>query len=719
LLEQYAKRNSELAEQLKKTNGVTDAQVESYKRVIKNLAKVDSGTMSTTQQQKALETQLKELKIQWNSLSEAAKNSDFGKSMSASMKSAQEQLQQLRTQMRAAQDEIEKSDGKVKKLSGTMSGEMLTSIKSLIGKFAVLATAQQVFDRLVNSNQESADSFAGYVYAAKSAVDHFFYSISTGDFTVFYNGLENLIGRARAAAAAIDQLGNTVMSYNVINAKAQSKIKAARAVLYDEDATKEQKEQAIKDLQAAYKEIGDAAEIVVADAGKRIRKEVEAMSNISLGEKGAIDLIDYWLEMDAKEGREEYKEKAEKQYKEYEKAMADVVKKHSEKRQSTTSFGMVITTDVITDIEGYTKDVEALNETFKDAVVYNALLKKATDEQLNNLGQNRIAMIQYADATSDAAVQTGKLTKQLNTQLKSGKPTVITSTENKVTRMKLDIEPIKLGVTEKELKDKIADLKKKIENTPEGVLRIQLESNLKELEDQLKDFGKTPIQKEIELKATDLDLSGVKGADMSGLTFAPVEIKGNALDELQNLNSASQSLYNTWRNLDQVLDDTDANAADKFFAITDTIFTTIDSIQKAVEGFQALIKVIQQVQAVENAFHAQKIANSRVEQAESLRNISTTSTETVMNVTKEASKTPWPATLAAVVAAVAAITAIISSIKGFSSGGIVNAKSTIGDYNLIRVNGNEAVLNTRQQARLWRILNGELNTGNGDSNVNG
>ena len=115
---------------------------------------------------------------------------------------------------------MEKSDDKVKKLSGSLSGDMLKSITSLISKFALLAGAQQLFDKLVNSNQNSADTFGEYMYAAKTAVNAFFYSITTGDFTIFQNGLDNLIGRARAAAAAIDQLGNTVMSYNIINAQA-------------------------------------------------------------------------------------------------------------------------------------------------------------------------------------------------------------------------------------------------------------------------------------------------------------------------------------------------------------------------------------------------------------------------------------------------------------------------------------------------------------------
>lgn len=70
---------------------------------------------------------------------------------------------------------------------------------------------------------------------------------------------------------------------------------------------------------------------------------------------------------------------------------------------------------------------------------------------------------------------------------------------------------------------------------------------------------------------------------------------------------------------------------------------------------------------------------------------------------------PW-AWLAWVAAGVGTLATIISTVKGFSSGGIVGDGNTIGDNTLIRVNKNEMVLNTRQQAHLFDILNGGNNT---------
>ena len=70
---------------------------------------------------------------------------------------------------------------------------------------------------------------------------------------------------------------------------------------------------------------------------------------------------------------------------------------------------------------------------------------------------------------------------------------------------------------------------------------------------------------------------------------------------------------------------------------------------------------------------------------------------------------PW-AWLAWVAAGVGTLATIISTVKGFSSGGIVGEGNTIGDNTLIRVNKNEMVLNTRQQAHLFDILNGGSTT---------
>lgn len=54
----------------------------------------------------------------------------------------------------------------------------------------------------------------------------------------------------------------------------------------------------------------------------------------------------------------------------------------------------------------------------------------------------------------------------------------------------------------------------------------------------------------------------------------------------------------------------------------------------------------------------------------------------------------------------ATLATIVTTIKGYASGGIVDGATSIGDYNIARVNGGEMIMNGSQQQRLWNIING-------------
>ena len=97
VLNKYATNAKKASKEIDKNVSVTNSQVESYKRTIKQLEKVNSGAMTSTQQHKALANQIKELKIQFANLSAEAKKGEFGKSVSASLKAAEKQYTTLDT----------------------------------------------------------------------------------------------------------------------------------------------------------------------------------------------------------------------------------------------------------------------------------------------------------------------------------------------------------------------------------------------------------------------------------------------------------------------------------------------------------------------------------------------------------------------------------------------------------------------------------------------
>ena len=75
--------------------------------------------------------------------------------------------------------------------------------------------------------------------------------------------------------------------------------------------------------------------------------------------------------------------------------------------------------------------------------------------------------------------------------------------------------------------------------------------------------------------------------------------------------------------------------------------------------------------------------------------------------TQAAKQGPW-AWIAATVAGLATVITTVAQIKGMATGGIVQGPTSQGDKILTRLNSGEMVLNQRQQARMFRLLNGEL-----------
>ena len=82
-----------------------------------------------------------------------------------------------------------------------------------------------------------------------------------------------------------------------------------------------------------------------------------------------------------------------------------------------------------------------------------------------------------------------------------------------------------------------------------------------------------------------------------------------------------------------------------------------------------------------------------------------------------ASLGPW-GWLAFVGAGLGTLATMISTIQGFSNGGIIGGASTHGDMQLARVNAGEMILNNTQQARLFDLLDGGASMiGYGSRNV--
>ena len=138
MLNKFVKDTNSASESTKQNINATDEQVVAYKRVVKELEKVGNGSMTTSKQQRTLTEQIKELKVQWQNLSNSAKSSDFGKSMSDTIKLATEELSNLKKQLSS----LDESDAKPMKLTEQL--ERTTSeLQLLTAQYRALSAAEK------------------------------------------------------------------------------------------------------------------------------------------------------------------------------------------------------------------------------------------------------------------------------------------------------------------------------------------------------------------------------------------------------------------------------------------------------------------------------------------------------------------------------------------------------------------------------------------------
>jgi hypothetical protein len=140
-------------------------------------------------------------------------------------------------------------------------------------------------------------------------------------------------------------------------------------------------------------------------------------------------------------------------------------------------------------------------------------------------------------------------------------------------------------------------------------------------------------------------------------------------------------------------------------SLGDTIFSVIDNVTSLIDGITAFSSALQATSAIQQATSAASIASTQAEATASIANTAAKSGEAIAGATASGAKMPFPANLIAIAAGIAAVVGALAMISGFAGGGIVGGSSTIGDYNVIRANKGEMILNSTQQANLFRMLN--------------
>lgn len=554
-------------------------------------------------------------------------------------------------------DNIRKSKQQIQQFQASAKA-VGTALKSFAIALIGIETAAQAFNKVIRGSQGISDEYDKVMRAATTTVDNFFASLTTGDFSVFDRGISNIIAKAREAQAALDQLGNTTMSYNYFNAKNQAAFQDALRRAKDKSLSQEERDAAFKEAQAILKdqeEITNTYKFRTIDAMKKMIAERNGLNPDDI----SIDSIEQIFKVDASMNSDAIKADYAATYKEYQNQLIALNKKYSTKTvQDVDALGNVVYKKVVERTSEYNAELQKLNQTYAEAMMYDTMLVKMGDTQLQNI-------MNLGNASSNAERNLASMNNSL----------LEISNQKVDVQFKVNPEIPKDSLAD--IEQQIQDIKAKLKLAVDNNSRIQLNSQLKTLEEKKRviEFQyKYPNAPELTINTSNLTQSASL-EDLKNFKIPKIEKPINKRDiDLNNEYAESLSVIaSIMGNISNVTKD----GASAWLTWGANLLT---SIAAAIPAIQTMV--------------AAKTA------------------EGAASAGAEAAKTPFVGWLL-VGGAIAAALAAFASIPAFANGGIFQSYLTTGDKNLARLNGGEMILNKGQQANLFNLLDKGTPLGNG------
>ena len=218
-----------------------------------------------------------------------------------------------------------------------------------------------------------------------------------------------------------------------------------------------------------------------------------------------------------------------------------------------------------------------------------------------------------------------------------------------------------------------------------------------------------------------LDIEGVKqGIDKAMQMF-------DTFGSLGNVVSSINSVYESFNNLSTAMDEAE-NGWERFMVGFDAGMKIMNVFTTILETINTLMTTFQTIQELVTAAKLKDAAATSVQTAADTEGAGATMTKAGANMAETATAAGKAVSWIPVVGPVLAVAAIgtimgillsVISKSKFANGGIVQGASKIGDFNLVRVNGGELILNQRQQKNLFDMIdkNRVNNVNNTDGNV--
>lgn len=560
-------------------------------------------------------------------------------------------------------NQINKSKKSIKKFE-TDSKQSMVSLDSITGKlgssfvkfagFIGLAVgAGETLNKMMESNQTTSDLFHNNLNAAKDSVDVFFRSLTTGDWSVFNDGLINTFKNLKELSALMDEIADKKLSLSYIKSEDLKEIEQFETIAKDTNRSLNERKLAAEKMAMAVKHLAKETYEYIQSTEKGLSQTYKANYGIDVDK----ETLDYFFKHTNKSDNRVLSE-----IERYKKERIELEKKYTTNISIPTSYGTI--------------NKSVLSKEGKEALVQYDKQNEFIRTQsilLNEVDEKRINTLNTLKEQFDLEREIYSLQKRAD-ETNRGVSTVSkkTSSSSLSPSTKVEVQQGSLAYLNKE----IADLNTKLSLATDTATRYGIREAIKKVNRE---------KLMIELEAT-LGTNTLKSKELK-------KIQGKIPSDILN-----DKLY------DKAVKS--SNSKNKLFEVDNSALDYLTAMGSLMGSFSGL---------ADNAGAAwlQYTANLISSVAAMLPALASLFGITAALGIAEQAKIPWPMSLVAMAATGAGLAAAIASIPKFAGGGVVSGNSFVGDKTLVGINSGEMILNKGQQSRLFNLLDGKqsLNSG--------
>lgn len=612
--------------------------------------------------------------------------------------------------LQKAQKSIDKFIDKNTSLNNVMKGAQGT-IAKMAGTLGIAVGAGEAFNKVLNSSQVLGDATAATIESAKKSIDEFFYSLGSGDFSAFINGLDNIIAKSKEAHSALDQLGNTKISFDFYESEFDEAIAKARLNAKNKQLDEAERKKAFKAWDDELKKKEEAGQTVANDALDALTKSIVVGTQLRASDINFEDFRKVMkIDLMPSKSRSEAKSYWTKQYEDYRK-LADRIE--SDRRVDVARTNDYGRTKSINDAAKIAQEGAAVK--YKDAIIYNTLLNKLSDDELIKLKELGKQYYSVSKLVSQQRQEFNESTTEFNNSITASakaKETAAAAAAKAIKEAKeKNIDPflgneqlneeIKAVISGKDaMSQEVLDAIGTGKTLP--ILTQPIQATMINSEDEVVE-GEDPedaLRRKLEMYT----LAQSKIQEYTNmLSVANEEEKAYLNEQIEIWRRYSEEIgIGTRRNgTDELASDLDkvSDALIRMGGLSDSVFGSMLSYIGGISG--TIVSAIPAIEALTASQMIQANANTKA---------------AVSGAASSVANIPIVGPMLAV-SAVASVLAAIMNIPNFAEGGIVGGHNYM-DGITARVSSGEMFINEADQKKLYdSIHSGDLGGGNSGRTV--